>query len=446
MIDFRLYPHQRAFVEWFLRQQANAGLFVAPTSAGKTFASLALAAAMDAKKVLVVAGAMARPTWSMEAKKWYSNLWEPRPVIYGRARKSLTKKQTAQRDASYAASFQVVSFDLADQVDQTGWDLVIVDEVHNLRTPMSQQSRTVRALVKGASAAVGLTATLIPTEVKNLWNPIDTFFPGWYGKPSKTGDISWRFLEAFCLRNESEYGVSYSGVQKDQIPRLKELLLPYVFRVTEADFAHLLPPVNADILWLDENLKDEKIVSNWLAEQSEEVTHSALVAYHHETAAKLAAAAEKAGLPVFCITGLQSPETRQTIISTCAAAPRAILVATSECIRESVDLSFVDSVLIFEWRTSPQAAIQLSGRFGRINRKKVLPTNIRYVAKPGADRQAQILKSRIDAANALLKADTKSELVSQIFSERVYSEEQFEKMCEQMFSMTAFSLQETDDE
>lgn len=417
-------------------------LIVAPTSAGKTLMALATAESLGAKRVLVVAPAMARPTWQREVTKWTDRT--AFTIQHGRTRKNLTKAQAAYREAAYSADFQVVSYDLLDQVDPKGWDFIIADETHNLRSPTSAQSLQMRERMRiHRGPAIGLTATLMPTQARNVWNQLETFFPGWYGARTGAGKESWKFLSAFCNRTQNDYSEHiYTGAKTEAMPLLAAALAPYVYRVTEADFAHYLPPLNADILWLDAKTKPEKVATEWLDEKLYSVSHTALVCYNHTTADLLKNVGEKCKVPTFCITGLMSPEKRQLILDAYAAEPRAILVATSESIRESVDLSFVDAVLIFEWRTSPASALQLVGRFARSNRIKTGCVCIQYVAQPGDDARAEKLKERIDAANAALKADAKSELVADVFKPRAMTDERLDSMFETMFKEVHLSLQE----
>lgn len=441
-----LRPYQQAAVDALVARGDKRLLLWWQTSAGKTLAAIAAAERVCAKRILVVCPAMARPTWTREFVKW--STYEPHPIVYGKERASLTKKQAALRDAAYAADVQIISFDLCheESIVFGKYDMVIVDELHNLRNPLSLQSRAVRAVLNAHSGyALGLTATLIPTEVKNVWNQVDSFFPGWYGPRTKTGAHAWRFLETFCNRVEGDYGTGYFGHKPELLVDLKTVLEQYTHRVTEADFAHYLPPVNADVLWIDDKRTDAKVAAEWLDEHLQSVSHVALVCYHHKTAEVLQSVGVKCKVPTICITGADNAEKRQALIDSARDMERCIIVATSESIRESIDLSFVDSVLIMEWRVSPAAALQLAGRFARSNRTKTVPTCIRYVAHPKDEARAETLKSRIDAVNAATKADAKSELVANVFAPRELTEERLESMFDLFMSETHLSLQEDED-
>lgn len=447
MIDKRLRPHQSSAVQWLLSPPTKRGFFWHPTSAGKTFSAIAASQALQAKKILVVCGAMARPTWIREFEKWYPDLI-PHPIRFGRERKGLTKKQVIERQNAYEGSIQIVSYDLVHEVHPLGWDFVIIDEVHNLRNPKSQQSRMLRTLIGvNTCPVIALTATMIPTEVQNIWNPVDTLFPQWYGNPSKTKGISWKFLESFCVRSENEYGVSYAGTKTEALGQLRDALRSYVHRVTEADYAHYLPPVNAAVLWIDEKRKLESIAQEWIEERCEEISHLCIVSYTHESHNTLLHnVGGKQYIPTFSITGLDSPEKRQRIIDEYSASNKGILFATSESIRESIDLSMVDAALIFEWRVSPASALQLSGRFARSNRTKPGKVSIQYVAFPSDESRAEKLQSRLNTVNSIGKADVKSEILTEVFKPRELTEERLDSMFEAMFSEVHLTLGEVDDD
>lgn len=447
MIDTRLRPYQADAVQRLLSRPDKRLILHHPTSAGKTFTALAIAHALGARRILVVTPAVTRPNWVKQFQKWYPDR-VPHAVRYTAKRQTLPKKAKLERDAAYAADIKVISYNLVGDLEVTPEslpELVIVDEIHNLRNPLSQQSRCMKALLKLPIPAVGLTATLIPTEVKNVWNPVDTLFPGWYGKPAKTGDVSYRFLERYCLRNESEYGVSYSGAKQEELPKLREELEGYTHRVVESDFAHYLPPLMTEMLYIDEARAPEAIAEEWVEEECREVSHMALICYNHDTQHKFLQKFWGAQFHTYTVNGLMTPEARQFAIDQ-YEREGGLLLATSESVREGIDLSFVDSVLVFEWRTSPASAIQLLGRFARSNRTKALPTRVKYVAMPGEDARAEKLEKRLQAIQAVAKADAKSEILSTIFKQRELDESMLDSMFEAMFAETHLSLAEGDDD
>lgn len=425
-------PYQIDAVRWFLARPDRRGIFAHATSAGKCLTSIDCGTALGATRILIAAPAIARPVWVKEFAKW-TNL-EAHPIIYGRSRTSgLSKAKAAARDAAYAANIQVVSYKLLKDIDATARDLLIVDEAHALRDPLSAQSRIMRAFVHAnpKMPVIALTATPVPTEVKQLWSPLHILWPNQWGKPQANGAVSWDFMSRYCERFENEYGVQYRGAKSDAaLAALATRLAPHVHRVTDHDVAQYLPPLHAQPLYIDEKRTEVDIAAEWYdgvrAETSDPVC---VIAYTREAAWAIA---NKLGAE-HVVTGAESPEKRQAIIDA-ARLSGGLLVATSESVRESISLSFCKRALILQWRTSPAQAIQLMGRFPRQDAESNRPCFIQYVVLPGDESRAEVLHERIAHIQALMKADRKGEQLQEIFSPRPLTESRLEDMFAQMFA------------
>lgn len=427
-----LRPFQSAAVTFYMARPDKRAIFAHATSAGKTLSAIGCAGALGAKRILIVCPAVARGTWKQQFNKWTSA--SAHPIQHGRSRTGLSKRVSAARDAAYAAEIQVVSYNLLKQVSTDARDLIIFDEVHALRASLSQQSKIARAylLAYPGLPALGLTATPIPTEVKQIYNPLDTFWPGQWGKRKPGLDGSWDFEGRYCERVENEHGVSYRGSKSPSaLADLSTRLTPYIHRVTDKEVAAFLPPLHASPLWLDERQASTSVATDWLGLELERgTTHMAIVAFNRETAHELA---ETLNSP-FLVTGEQTPEQRANVIAACAAAPFGVLVATCESIREAISLSFCQAALIFQWRSSPAQAIQLMGRFRRQDAKDLTtPVRIEYVVMPGEERRAELLSSRIADIQQLMAADSNSEVLQEVFKPRELSEEQTRNLMLKMF-------------
>lgn len=428
-----LRPYQRDAIDFVLRRSDKRAILAHAPSAGKTLTSIVFHAAPPIEPCLVACPAVARGTWVREYAKWSDRLASP--ILYGRDRKRLTKAQSKAREEAYSAQVQIVSYNLLKEMDPAPRGLLVLDEVHALRSPLSRQSKIVRAFTRAhpQMPILALTATPIPTDVKQLWNVLDTLFPGQFGKASATGEASWSFLSSYCQRFENEYGVSYSGSKSPEaLAALALRLKPYMHRVTDKEVAPYLPPLNAQPLWIDERRQPADIAKEWLElEASRGSTHQAVVCFNREQAWDLAHALGSK----YVLTGEFTAEQRAATIAACATQPEAVLVATCESIRESISLSFCQSALIFQWRTSPAQAIQLMGRFRRQDAKDLTtPVRIEYVVMPGEERRAEMLVKRISDIQALMAADSGSELLQEVFKPRQLDEAQERELMTQMLS------------
>src|ERR1700753_877603 len=104
-----LRPYQTEAVEFVLARPDRRAILAHSTSAGKTLTAIEFAKKIGAKRILVVASAMARATWKNEFGKWAPE-YEAHTIRFGRARGSLTKAQKAERDAAYAADVRIISY------------------------------------------------------------------------------------------------------------------------------------------------------------------------------------------------------------------------------------------------------------------------------------------------------------------------------------------------
>jgi superfamily II DNA or RNA helicase len=429
MQSLTLRPYQAEMLRKLEQRPDKRLLLLWATSAGKTLGALAAARQLSAKRILVVCPAIARGTWLAEFAKWAPE-YVPFSVRIGRERSSgVSKKQAAYRDAAYAADVQIVSYGLLKQLDPQPYDLIVLDEFHALRDPLSQQSKAVRKVFRANehTPALALSATGIPTDPKQLWNPLDLFWPGQWGYPQPTGGVSWRFQAQYCAKVENEYGAAYKGAKSPEaLETLARRLDPFVHRVSDTEVAAFLPPLHAERLQLDQRCEVGTVSRDWL-ESLPESAIPIVVCFLRETAATLATL-----LDGRLITGAVHPEQRLAILAE-AAANRQLVVATSESIRESISLSAFTHALIFEWRTSPAQAIQLLGRFARQDTVDLTrPTYVQYVVQPGDDARADLLQERVDAVNVVLQKDSKAERLVELFKPQELTEDRIETLFSQM--------------
>lgn len=435
-----LRPYQTAAVEKFLSRPDKRLILAMDTGSGKTRTALECAKAIGATSLLVVASAQARPTWPRQAAEWAPEMDIFR-ITTGPETKAPSKAKAAYRDAAYAASHQAVSYALLKHLPVRERSLVVFDEAHCLKNPNSQQSTYAKAFMRmyPKMPALLLTATPIPREVMDVWNLVDTLFPGYLGTESDSGGVAWSFLRTYCqseLRSwDGGSATHYFGSRQEALPLLAKKLAPIMHRVSSDEVAQYTPPLNASILWIDEKRSTSDIAADWLASRAEDgSTHIGLFAWHHAEASVLVAAARKAGWPVELITGHLTPEQRQTALDACKAMPRVCVVGTAGALAESISLSFLKQALVFEWRASPGQALQFSGRFARSDAETQAPTYLLYVAHTDDEIEARTLRERLSAVASLYSEGSRSKLLSNIMTPQPLDEARLNKLAQSMFS------------
>lgn len=437
-----LRPYQQAGLAKFLARRDKRLILNWCPGAGKTLGALAMAKSLEASRILVVSPARARPVWRSEFAQWWPEA-QPHSILAGRENKSLSKKAAAARDAAYAADIQLTSYNLVKDLTAAPKGLLVIDELHKLADPHSQQSRFLRAFLKVHSAmpVVSLTGTLVRNEVQGIWNPLHTMWPGQWGAPTSAGDVAWGFRKKYCLQDENEYGTRFYGANPATMPELEKKLEPYHHRVIETDILEFLPKLSAKPLYVDDGAKLEAVVTSWAEQAVDDFTHVGFLAYHHKTAEAIAAKLKKAypKIPQFYVSGRNHPEQRQNILDTARQSPRCIFVGTMEAVGESVSLTFLRTCLIAEWRTTPGQATQLVGRFIRAE-KDALPVYLQYVVFPDDEARAAKLFERTTVVTSLLKRDAKAAVIEELMRPRALTEERLEQMHAAMFSVTHLAL------
>lgn len=135
--DQELRPFQKADVEYIMAR--GGGLDADEPGLGKTPTAICIANEMRAKRVLVLCPAAVRMQWVERIREWTTMKWPYYiyPVL------------SSARGVDPGAEWTIVSYDLArtegigSALAANRYDLLILDEAHNLKTPESARTRAV---------------------------------------------------------------------------------------------------------------------------------------------------------------------------------------------------------------------------------------------------------------------------------------------------------------
>lgn len=413
MAELQPYPFQERNVEHFLSLPHPRHLWVTDeTGLGKSVTFIEAAKRLEARRVLVVTEGMVRPGWLERFAQWWpERAHEVGAITMGKGRRNLSKPAQERLAKAYAAPIQVVSYDLLGHIDPWGWDLICLDEIHELvsrRSAVSKQLRKIFGLNPGAGK-MGLTATLLSAEPKNTWNLLDLFFPGRWGTAQESGEPPWWFQKRYCNRFENEHGVSYSGLNEVNSAAFAAKLRAVCVRTLRSEVAHLLPPIDCSPLLIEVGNKasDRAIAIDWLKTAAAESTHVSLFTYYRDSAAWLAA--EIAAMRRFSehsvqlITGANTPEQRHARLASLKASPRGILVGTMDALGTGISLTAFPQYLITEVTTTANKLVQLLGRFSRLD--STAPSRGAILMREGRDDdKIMTLRERLENFNALIRA------------------------------------------
>jgi len=203
-----LYPYQEAGVAYALdRRHALLG---DQPGLGKTAQAIVIANEMGAKRVLVVCPAAVRLQWANAIRSWSI---QHRPSIY--------PIQKASDGMSPVAGWTIISYDLArgslrTTLERGGWDYVILDEAHYLKTPEALRTRALfgggedhwPGITANVGKIVALTGTPLPNRPRECYT---------IARSLCWDALDWMSYEQFTYR----FNPSYLG--REMVGRLPEL-------------------------------------------------------------------------------------------------------------------------------------------------------------------------------------------------------------------------------
>ena len=378
--------------------------------------------AAGAKRILIVSPAIVRENWAREVTQTLGV--QPGVIRFGPTRK-LSAKLAQERLDAYAADVLIVSYDLLGKIRSGPWDGIIIDEIHNLRTCTSRQSKQALSVVRVNPDAhiLGLSGTLVPRDARTVWNPVDTIWPGFLGNRTVYGDISWSYLARYCIKETNAYGTIYYGLREDNADKLRDKLSTVAHRVTTEDFAQYLPPLHVQPIHIWSDRPDIlKIARDWYESVRWDVDHVGIYCHHRKTAEDLMSHL-KAGM---CITGRMPAYVRDSVIQDSRASDSSLIVGTTHALSQGISLSFQKAVLVVEWVTAPDQIVQFIGRFARQDSVSMAPTTVSFLVGPNDTGRAEKLCNRITDINKLLTPGKSETIAQQAFEAKEMGEDEFE--------------------
>ena len=211
--------------------QVESGLLGDDMGLGKTIQSLAVAEAIDAKKVLIFTPASVKWQWRDEIRKFIESDRRT-TVIHGTPK----KRQELWHDDDqrfYVANYEQVLKDL-EHINCREWDLIIADEATKISNPRAEVSKHIKKI--RSKRRIAMTGTPISNRANEIWSIIDFCSPGALGN-------YWKFLERYCTKNQ------WGGIQGYRnLDELNARIKRYMIRRLKEDVLTELPEkIVADI-------------------------------------------------------------------------------------------------------------------------------------------------------------------------------------------------------
>lgn len=210
-----LRPYQSKGYEWLSKMTAcNFGACLADDMGlGKTVQVLAFLESIrqDApdSKILLVVPASLLGNWQNECKKFAPLL--PLRILHPSA--------SRHPEASSSAFLSITTYSMVSRMEdlqQTDWDLIILDEAQAIKNPSSKQTKSIKSLK--AKNRIALTGTPIENDLTNLWSLYDFLNKGLLG-------TSTEFKRFASSLKENPSGYS----------KLKAMISPFMLRRLKTD-------------------------------------------------------------------------------------------------------------------------------------------------------------------------------------------------------------------
>lgn len=216
-----LFPYQVTGAE-FLASRRFALLADEPR-VGKTPAAIAACDIINARSILVICPAVARADWVRKFQEYSIFSRRATPVF--------------NRVDPFATEMVVVSYALSDMaVLWRNWDVLILDEDHNLKSPNAKRTKNIlgtNGIAHGAQRVWFIGGTPAPNNASELW--VRLYVAGIY-----KGEYD-QFLRDFCVGYMGDYGLVITGTKNAD--KLAKLLEGFMLRRTFAEVRPEIPPM-----------------------------------------------------------------------------------------------------------------------------------------------------------------------------------------------------------
>lgn len=236
-----LRSYQQVGVNWlaFLREYGLCGLLADDMGLGKTLQALCVAQG----RTLIVAPTSVIYSWREQIARFRPALTV---ALHHGARRDLG---SAQGTDIVITSYALLRRDI-EELAQTEWDTVILDEAQTIRNPDSQVAQAAQRLQ--GRYRIALSGTPVENSLRDLWSVFRFLQPGLLGSRS---DFERRFLGPI------------EGGDRERTLELRRRVLPFILRRLKRDVATELPP-KTEIVLECELTSDERLVYDALLNAS----------------------------------------------------------------------------------------------------------------------------------------------------------------------------------
>lgn len=366
---------------------------------GKTLTALSAAFASGSNRILIVCPNRAKDVWKRELKKSFN---EEAFYPQGRGGRNEPAGKLSSSARVWVINYEILSA-WQEILIRESFDDVIFDECHNLMNEKSKRTQAARAVSKDATYVWGLSGTLLPNRVSDLYAIVETIRP-------KTFGTFFNFAFRYCGAIQGEHPSravpgakekhwNFDGSSNED--ELRQRLAYFALRRTKSDVKLELPPKTRMSLFVDVKGARPPSVAASLSKSEMrrqldvaatgklgDVVDAARAAvlegnrvviftYRKVVAESLTASLTAAGVFAQYFHG-DVPQARRLSYLT---SPPDVLVATIDSAGDAIDLSFASVCIFAELSYEPFKLLQAEARLHRFGQEN--PVLIQYFLARG---------------------------------------------------------------
>ena len=253
----KLWGFQRVGAKFLV--QVGRALLGDDMGLGKTLQAITACEELKARRVLIVCPNTLKGNWAEEIHKWVPN--RNVTVLSGPAVKKARLIQEFKEGylvVNYETvrwSYEKTTIDgkskrvkkpgrhIIDELLGIAWDVLIVDEAHNIRNRKVNQTEGVKALASVIEYTFLLTGTPIMNRVDDLWSLLHVLYPKQYSS-------FWSFVQKHATAYPGRFGWVIDGTPT-QPEALRREMAPFFLRREKTEVFPDMPPVVRQTVWVD---------------------------------------------------------------------------------------------------------------------------------------------------------------------------------------------------
>lgn len=262
IVNTTLWPHQQQMSNFALQELDKDGYtwWVAGCAVGKTLTAYNMVVETGAKKTLVLTKkTIIEQAWGGNAEKYVEGLdvnLMTRGTAMAKAGAMIQRAKGHKKQTPYV---DVLNYETAalisDQIKAIGYDLVISDESHKLKSHNSKQSMKLAMAMNNVPMKIAMTGTPFDDRPTDVYGQV-RWATGAYPLPQSVGSKllgSWtRFFEEYVVyRTVDNIKIPIRYKNQDQ---LRDILNPFTMYLKSEDVLTLPPELNIlrEVEWTPE--------------------------------------------------------------------------------------------------------------------------------------------------------------------------------------------------